>query len=130
MPRSLVDWILENEDRIYLSAIVVAEIERGIQKLQRSGGERRAALLGNWLDELLKDFADRALPFDVASARRAGVIADAAIAIGRHPGMADVLIAATASVRGLTLLTRNLRHFEPLGVDAVDPFLELPGKGS
>ena len=43
-------------------------------------------------------------------------------AVGRHPGLADVLIAATARVIGADVLTRNVRHFAPLGVVAVDPF--------
>ena len=130
LPPWLSDWIINNEDRLFLSAIVVAEIEAGIRKLHRAGGEGRASLLADRLDELVRDFADRALPVDVRSARKAGAIADAAMAIGRHPGMADVLIAATASVHGFTLLTRNVRHFEPLGVDVLDPFSELPEKGS
>ena len=47
-------------------------------------------------------------------------------AAGRAPGFADVAIAAAAS-RDLTILTRNLRHFAPLGVRAIDPFDTLPG---
>ena len=46
--------------------------------------------------------------------------------MGRHPGLADVMIATTAEVHRLTLLTRNLRHFLPLGIDAIDPFAEQP----
>jgi len=42
------------------------------------------------------------------------------------PGFEDIAIAATAAVRGLTVLTANLRHFEPLGVPCLDPFEKLP----
>ena len=49
-------------------------------------------------------------------------MSEAAIAIGRHPGLADIIIAATARVHGLTVLTRNLKHFIPLGIDCLDPF--------
>ena len=52
---------------------------------------------------------------------------DGARAGGRAPGFADVAIAATAASRGLTILTRNLRHFSPLGAQAIDPFDALPG---
>jgi predicted nucleic acid-binding protein len=44
----------------------------------------------------------------------------------KHPDFADVAIAATAKLRGFTILTRNARHFEPLGVPFLDPFAELP----
>ncbi|WP_244876980.1 PIN domain-containing protein [Acidocella facilis] len=42
------------------------------------------------------------------------------------PGFADIIIAATAQHHGLTILTRNLRHFEPLGAAVHDPFVRLP----
>ena len=47
-------------------------------------------------------------------------------AAGRALGFADAAIAATAGSYGLTILTRNLRHFIPLGVDALDPLDTLP----
>ena len=47
---------------------------------------------------------------------------DTAVAKGNHPGVPDLLIAATAKVRDLNLLTRNGRHFEPLGIKWQDPF--------
>ena len=46
---------------------------------------------------------------------------------GIHPGFADVAIAATAAVHDLTILTRNLKHFIPLGVSCADPFVSPPG---
>gem|GEM_PF-2305952 len=47
-------------------------------------------------------------------------------ALGRPPGFADIVIAATAAHHRLTLLTRNVKHFEPLGVALHDPFAGLP----
>ena len=58
--------------------------------------------------------------------RLAGQMSDGAMAQGRHPGFADVAIAALAQHAGLLLLTRNLKHFEPLGVDCADPLISLP----
>ena len=52
---------------------------------------------------------------------------DGARAAGRASGFADIVIAATAATRGLTILTRNLRHFAPLDARALDPFDTLPG---
>lgn len=51
---------------------------------------------------------------------------DKAREAGHSPGFADVAIAATAESQGLTVLTRNLRHFAPIGIAAIDPFQTLP----
>jgi predicted nucleic acid-binding protein len=120
-PRQLVRWLRVNRSRISLSVISVIEIEKGIARLRRLGGSRRADDLSAWLDELLDGFAERVHPVDVPAARLAGSIGDRVRAEGRDPGLADVVIAATALSRGLAVATRNVRHFEPLGVASVDP---------
>ena len=66
-------------------------------------------------------YADRVLPFDLTAARIAGALSDAASAKGRHPGFADVAIAAIAKSRELVMLTLNLRHFDHLGVETLNP---------
>ena len=71
---------------------------------------------------MLSLYADRELGFDLPAARIAGALGDAARAGGRHPGFADVAIAAIAKSRGLIILTFNLRHFDPLGVETLNPF--------
>jgi predicted nucleic acid-binding protein len=75
-----------------------------------------------WFERILAVYADRVLSFDLAAARVAGTLGDAAQAAGRHPGFADVAIAAIAKARGLVVVTMNQRHFDPLGVEAFDPF--------
>ena len=99
---------------------------QGIGKLRRAGGMKRADRLDRWLDGLLATYANRILPLDAQTARLAGQISDAAIAQGRHPGFADVAIAALAQHAGLLLLTCNLKHFQPLGVACADPLIALP----
>ena len=94
-----------------------------------SSGERpanRASNYEEWLARIIRTFGDRILPVDVETAYEVGALLDYSIAIGRHPGLADVAIAATAQLHGLVILTRNLRDFEPLGVPALDPFETLP----
>ena len=120
------DWLRVHADSLYLSAVTVAEIEQGICKLRRAGGVERATRLTDWLDSLLANAADRLLAFDGGIGRIAGALSDQALAAGRHPGFADVAIAATAIGHDLVLLTRNGRHFEPLGVAFVDPVEGLP----
>ena len=114
-----------HSDRIS-STVTAAEICGGIAKMRRTGSHARAASLEDWLELVLHLYADRVLPFDTAAARIAGALTDRARAAGHAPGYADIAIAATAVNRGLTVLTRNLRHFEPLAVAARDPLRGLP----
>ncbi len=123
---ALTQWIREHDDSLYISAITVAEVEQGICKLRRTGGTGRAEALTRWLNALLDKGSDRLLPFDVRAGRIAGELSDQAIANGRHPGFADVAIAAIAVAHGLVLLTCNSRHFAALGIAFSDPLEKLP----
>ena len=126
VPTPLSEWLQAHHKQLYLPCIAIAEMAQGIGKLRRAGGAERADRLDRWLDGLLSIFADRILPLDAQAARLAGDISDAAMAQGRHPGFADVAIAALAQNAGLLLLTCNLKHFEPLGVACADPLVALP----
>lgn len=119
-------WVAQQDTELHISAISVAEIEQGIAKLVRLGGTRTPKSLSDWLDGTLSVFADRVLSLDVTAAKVAGQLADRALASGFRPDYADLYIAATAHAHGLTVLTRNLRHFQPLGIDPIDPLLRLP----
>jgi toxin FitB len=123
---ALLAWMDEHSADLYMSAVSIAEIESGIAKLHRQGATRRADDLTAWLDTLLQLYEDRILPFDVPVARIAGALSDVARSKGHAPGFVDVAIAATAARRGFTILTTNIRHFEPLGVPFLDPFVRLP----
>lgn len=119
-------WFEVHTDQFCLATISLVEIESGIHRLRRAGGERRAEDLNIWLLRIVEFYADRIIALDVATAKAAGGMEASALAKGRPPQLADVLIAATARVRGLIVLTRNLRHFEPLDVPALDPFKSFP----
>lgn len=119
-------WLAARDERLFLPCIAVAELAQGIGKLRRSGGAERADRLDRWLDGLIAGYGDRILPLDAAASRLAGQMSDAAIAQGRHPGFPDLAIAALARQASLVLLTRNLKHFAPLGVDCIDPLAQLP----
>lgn len=116
----------DQDESMFLPVIALAEIEQGICKLRRAGASGRAARLAVWLDDLVRGFSNRVLVVDGRIARAAGALSDQATARGIHPGIADILIAATADVHFLTLLTRNLKHFEPLGVPILDPTAWAP----
>lgn len=123
---ALVHWMDRNAESLFLSVVSVTEIARGIASQRRTGAHARAARLQDWLELVVHLYGDQVLPFDVAAARVAGQLGDRAQASGAPRGFADIAIAATAASRGLTVLTRNVRHFEPLGVAVVDPFAKLP----
>jgi toxin FitB len=125
----LARWMDEQSAQLYLSTITVAEIEDGIAKSRREKARRKASDLAEWLATLVRLYGDRILPFDLAAARIAGALSDVARSRGSAPGFADIAIAATAHCRGLTLLTRNTRHFAPLGPPTVNPFVRLPSRG-
>jgi predicted nucleic acid-binding protein len=122
----LIRWLEEHSDSLYLSVVTVAEIEDGIAKAHREKAQRKAAEFAAWLEALLHLYAGRILAFDLSAARIAGKLSDTARSVGSAPGFPDVAIAATARRHGLTILTRNTRHFAPLGVTAINPFDCLP----
>ena len=112
----IVGWVsAQRASDLYLSVVTVGEIERGIVR-QRNRDPGFADRLGAWLDSLLRLYRERILPVDAPVARRWGRLT------GEHGhGSADLLIAATALEHGLTVVTRNTRHFEPTGVSVLDP---------
>ncbi len=126
LPLHLQNWVTYERERgsWYTSAIVVVEVERGIAKLQRSGGHAKAERISRWFQGLLAEFDQRIISVDPAIAREAGRLEDAAIARGRNPGLADVLIAATARLHDLSVLTANVRHFAVLDVPFINPLDE------
>ncbi len=115
-----------NSASLYLSVITVAEVEDGIARSRRTGAHAKAKRLTDWLETVLHLYGNRILPIDIPTARRIGLLADFARGKGHDPGLADLAIAATATLRGCKILTRNLRHFAPLGILAHDPFDTLP----
>lgn len=104
----------------FVAALTIAEIERGVVAKERSG-PAQGAVLRRWLeDHVLPAFAGRVLPFDLPAAR--------ILATYRVPDQApldDALIAAIAQSTGMTIATRNTKHFEPLGVSIVNPWSQI-----
>ena len=99
-----------------LSVLVVGEIRRGIEAIRRRNGARAAAL-DQWLARLVRDHGERILPVDRRVAEEWGRLTAA-----RAASVVDALLAATARVHGLTLVTRNVRDVQWTGVSCVNPF--------
>jgi predicted nucleic acid-binding protein len=126
VPSALVEWMDVHSALLFLSVVTLTEIEDGIAKLRRERAVRKSADLALWLETVCHLYGDRILAFDASTARMAGAISDRARGQGHAPGFADIIIAATAQRHGLTILSRDLKHFAPLGVRVIDPFLALP----
>ena len=122
----IIEWIEARSDALFITTTTVAEIEAGIAKSLREGATRKARELNAWLDAILHLYGEHVLPFERAAARIAGSMSDRANAAGHAPGFADTTIASIAASRGFSVLTRNLKHFLPLGAQAFDPFVALP----
>jgi predicted nucleic acid-binding protein len=123
---ALTGWMESHSSALFLSAVTIAEIADGIAKASREGARRKAASLSAWLRTVLHLYGDRVLPFDGPTAEIAGALSDLARGRGHSPGFADIVIAATARRHGLIILSRNERHFAPMDVAVIDPFLRLP----
>lgn len=110
-------WVSkQQDDHLHLSVVTLGEIERGIEK-RRKADPVFADTLMVWLENLTRLYADRILPVTPSIARRWGRLS---AQLG-HDG-ADLLIAATALTHNLSVVTRNTSHFEPTGVDVINPF--------
>lgn len=120
-PAAAAEWLRGESSRLHVPALAVQEVRKGIRKLDRAGGHERAARLLAWLSGIVESYGDRILPIDAAVALVAGIMEDEAIEAGRSPGLADILIAATAMAHDLTVLTVNERHFQALGVPVRNP---------
>jgi predicted nucleic acid-binding protein len=102
---------------LYLSAITVQELEMGVLLAERRD-PTQGAVLRLWLDEhVLPAFAGRILSVDTAVAQRS-----AKLHVPDPRPVRDCLIAATALVYGMTVVTRNVADFEPCGVVVVNPW--------
>lgn len=105
---------------LFFSVVGEAELRYGVAIL--AAGRRRDALASAVKAMLRDDFAGRVLPFDSAAARAYAEIAARCRAVGRPVAQADGLIAAIARSRGMALATRNVRDFEEMGLDLLDPW--------
>ncbi|MCA1494662.1 type II toxin-antitoxin system VapC family toxin [Ensifer sp. NBAIM29] len=117
------DWLEEQEQvsAIYLSAITVHEIEKGVRLLEARGSKAKAAGIELFLKGLIAGYGDRILPVDADVARESGKLDARAIAAGHNLGASDAMIAGTASFHRLTVITAKLQHFRPFGIKVKSP---------
>ena len=114
--RAVLRWLADvPPDQLYLSVVTIGEIQAGIE-LTREQDAAKAAELENWLDLVLASY--NVLPMDAAACREW-----ARLMHRRSDTLSeDAMIAATAKVHNLTVVTRNVHDFSQLGVQLQDPF--------
>ncbi len=114
----VIAFLVQSED-MWLASLVVHELEFGAWLIPP--GRRRERLRAD-ISRLLRRYEDRILPIDRASAEWAAQFRAGAVRSGRPPDLIDILIAGTAKAHDLAIVTRNVRDFEGLGVDIVNPW--------
>ena len=113
----VVAWFEEKKDsELFLSVLTIGEIRKGICQ-QESKNPQFAARLSEWLDALLYAYGSRVLPLSTAVALEWGMLS-----CRTGNSSANGLIAATAKVHNLTVITRNTKHFEQAGVSFFNPW--------
>lgn len=119
----VVGWLrVQDPETLYLSFVTIGEVEKGLVKL---GDSPRRAVLEKWFEnDILAAFEKRILPVDKSVSLAWGKLCGEAERLGRKRPAIDALLAATALVHGMTLVTRNVSDMAGMGVPVFNPFSE------
>ena len=113
----VVDWLETHEADLVIDAIVLGELAVGVESLPKG---RKRSDLEKWFETLAETI--ECLPWDATSAREwARLVAELRLR-GRAMPWFDSMIAATAKMHGLAIVTRNVRDFAPSGLELLNPF--------
>ena len=115
--RQFFQQMAREEARAFISVVTVGELRRGVELIRHRGDLRQADRLAHWLDQLLIEYCEDVLDINAEIAQLWGRLRVP------HPEHAlDKLIAATALIYDLTVVTRNHRDFAKTGVRLLNPF--------
>lgn len=113
----VIAWLgAVGQEQLFVSVLTLGELANGVARYRRRDA-RAAESLAHWLQGIELLFADRVLPIDAATAMTWGEMG-----ADRSRPVIDTLLAATAQVHGLTLVTRNLKDVADLAVPVLDPW--------
>lgn len=120
--RGVLDFHLataSSKERCYLSVITIGELRRGIEMIRHRGDIKQANAFNEWYSMIVSDYHDHILPIDIDVAC---IWAD--LRVPHYENALDKLIAATALLHSLQVVTRNIKDFEKSGVKTVNPFTD------
>jgi len=109
--------VAEDESRMFLSVITIGELRRGVELIRHRGDNRQANQLNNWLQKILDQYEDNILGINQDIAQLWG-----RLGVPHAQNSMDKLIAATAMIYGLTVVTRNHKDFASTGVQVLNPW--------
>ncbi len=116
---AVVGFLQDTQAELWLSVIVLGELELGVQILPEG---RRRNRVSDWLSQLKADFHQRILPIESRDAEWAATFRERAHRDGWDLTLADALVAGTAKARDLVVATRDIRDFAGLDVEIIDPW--------
>jgi predicted nucleic acid-binding protein len=118
--RKVVDWLNElPAEALFLCAITIGEVRKGLTKLPDSKKKERLIL---WLNTLLMEYKERILSIDLLVCENWGILQGTAEKAGTPMSTIDSLIAATTYTHNLTLATRNENDFTPSNIPIINPW--------
>ena len=112
-----------NDAPLFLSAITIGELRRGVDLIRHRGDHQQAAVLEAWLVQVLQEYGDRVLALDGDAAQLWG-----RLRVPNPHNATDKQIAAIALLHDLTVVTRNSEDFAGTGVRLLNPFLASSGQ--
>ena len=120
--KNVLAWVREQEESaLFLSVLTLGELEKGVSRLEDGSKKQQ---FRDWIDhDLKRRFSGRVLPLDYETACRWGLISGQADRAGAPMPVVDVMLAATALIHGLTLVTRNTDDVAPSNVPVLNPWI-------
>jgi len=115
--RDFFKRVTSNQLRVFLSVVTVGELRRGVELIRHRGDVAQANRLEKWLQLLLRHYEDYILDVDADVAQLWG-----RLRVPHYENALDKLIAATALIHNLTVVTRNHDDFSKTGVRVLNPF--------
>ena len=117
----VIEWLEEHSSELFLTVVTVEEMRFGC--LMMPAGKRRDKL-AETIDALVESYASRIFDFETHVAEECARLHAQAIEAGRTPTIEDLMIAALCVCHDAVLVTRNVRDFDYLGIEVVNPFEE------